>query len=315
VTVNKIAPVGVVFPTSATLTFGETLGDAVLSGDEEGEGTFSWWVGNEFEPTVEQSGNFTMTFTPNDAENYNTVMDDVEVTVNRAAQTAPDAPTLLSKTTTSITLNEIDGAEYKEGEEGDWQDSPIFEGLTPYTEYTFYARLIQTANHATSPISAASEIIRTDCEHDMVDVDVEQAATCVAEGVRNTKCEHGCGHTDTRDIPKLTGDECGDESSIRDNTKNNNGQGIIFVGGNIVKNKAEIAVADGTIMRVFVYDALGNAVFRRDAMPCVSNCSITWNLRNSAGRYVANGTYLVIVEARKKDGWIQTYSAKLGVKR
>ena len=43
--------------------------------------------------------------------------------------------------------------------------------------------------------------------------------------------------------------------------------------------------------------------------------AIVWDLRNSAGRLVANGTYLVIAEVRGANGKIYAYSARLGVKR
>jgi hypothetical protein len=42
---------------------------------------------------------------------------------------------------------------------------------------------------------------------------------------------------------------------------------------------------------------------------------ITWNLTNNSGRYVANGTYLVIAEVKGEKGKTYAYSAKLGVRR
>jgi hypothetical protein len=42
---------------------------------------------------------------------------------------------------------------------------------------------------------------------------------------------------------------------------------------------------------------------------------LTWDLRNTAGRYVVNGTYLVVVETKDKNGRTKKYSEKLGVKR
>jgi hypothetical protein len=75
-------------------------------------------------------------------------------TVNKAAQAAPAAPTLAGKTGASVTLNLIEGAEYRRDTEG-WQDSPTFYGLTPNTGYAFYARMKATGNHEASPVSEA----------------------------------------------------------------------------------------------------------------------------------------------------------------
>jgi|GEM_PF-992303 len=66
---------------------------------------------------------------------------------------APDAPTLLDKTDTSVTLTpnatlefRVDGAL--------WQDSNVFTDLSPSTTYTFTARIKETANSEASAESA-----------------------------------------------------------------------------------------------------------------------------------------------------------------
>jgi hypothetical protein len=93
------------------------------------------------------------------------------VTVAKATQTAPSAPTLSSKTATSITLNEIAGAEYsKDGET--WQDSPTFTGLTPNTSYTFYARIKGDATHETSPASDGFTVKTYDTQAELISLSV-----------------------------------------------------------------------------------------------------------------------------------------------
>ena len=64
-------------------------------------------------------------------------------------------------------------------------------------------------------------------------------------------------------------------------------------------------------MKIIIYDNVGNIVFYTNA--CGNE--ISWDLRNSAGRIVANGTYLVIAEAKDRNGRVYNYSARLGVKR
>ena len=57
-------------------------------------------------------------------------------------------------TGTSITLNAIEGAEYKLGENGTWQDSLTFSNLAPVTEYTIFVRYKETDTvYASDPVS------------------------------------------------------------------------------------------------------------------------------------------------------------------
>jgi len=84
-TVSKANPT-ITFPTGATLTYGETLGEATLSGAYTPTGTFAFATPN-YKPSVTESGNFNMTFTPDDTGNYNTLTEQVAVTVNRKALT------------------------------------------------------------------------------------------------------------------------------------------------------------------------------------------------------------------------------------
>lgn len=70
---------------------------------------------------------------------------------------APSAPTMASRTDTTIVLNVIVGAEYNV-DGGEWQDSPEFTGLTPLTEYTFRARIKETATMQASLQSSPTSI-------------------------------------------------------------------------------------------------------------------------------------------------------------
>ena len=74
----------------------------------------------------------------------------------KAEKTAPAAPTLKDRTYTSITLNTIEGAQYR-CNDGAWQTTPEFTGLTAGTTYTFEAYYPETADCKASPTSGAVE--------------------------------------------------------------------------------------------------------------------------------------------------------------
>ena len=72
--------------------------------------------------------------------------------IKKAEQPMPDAPQMESHTDTSITLVAIEDGEYNmNGSE--WQESPVFEGLTPNTSYVFTQRKKETRSHYASPAS------------------------------------------------------------------------------------------------------------------------------------------------------------------
>ena len=83
---------------------------------------------------------------------------------------------------------------------------------------------------------------------------------------------------------------------------------------NVVSDKAEFEVilpSDKVLeVKAVIYDNTGNVVFEKSER----GAKLSWNLTNAAGRNVANGTYLIIAEARGIKG-TYAYSAKVGVKK
>ena len=69
-----------------------------------------------------------------------------DMTISKAPQTMTTAPTIARRTTTTIALNPVPGAEYSIDGGETWQDSPKFTGLDPDTAYTFTQRLKETDN-------------------------------------------------------------------------------------------------------------------------------------------------------------------------
>ena len=74
----------------------------------------------------------------------------------KAEKTAPAAPELNDRTSTSITLKTIEGAQYR-CNGGAWQTSPEFTGLTAGTAYTFEAYYPETNDCKASPVSEKAE--------------------------------------------------------------------------------------------------------------------------------------------------------------
>ena len=74
----------------------------------------------------------------------------------KTEKTAPAVPTLKDRTYTSITLNTIEGAQYR-CNDGAWQTSPEFTGLTAGTTYTFEAYYPETDTYKASSASEKVE--------------------------------------------------------------------------------------------------------------------------------------------------------------
>lgn len=119
------------------------------------------------------------------------------------------------------------------------------------------------------------------------------------------------------DSIKITINE-NDETPINKTTKSGK-YGLRFA-QNIVSEKAEIYVGlpeqeKISETKITIYDNIGNLVFNSRGVLNTPYNKIVWDLRNSAGRFVANGTYLVIAEVKNLNGITYIYSTKLGVKR
>ncbi|MBQ9469236.1 MAG: dockerin type I repeat-containing protein [Clostridia bacterium] len=78
---------------------------------------------------------------------------EVKAPTTKPEAPVPSAPTLSSKTATTVTLKSESGYEYKR-ENGSWQKSATFTGLTPNTVYNFYRRTAENAQYLPSAASA-----------------------------------------------------------------------------------------------------------------------------------------------------------------
>ena len=76
--------------------------------------------------------------------------------------------------------------------------------------------------------------------------------------------------------------------------------------------KIEVKTPEKSQFNLIVFDNLGNVAFETSGK---SSDTFTWDLKNKASRFVGNGTYLVVVEARGVSGRSYTYLNRLGIRR
>ncbi len=135
------------------------------------KGTFSWKKNGEaiVEDTIfklADAGAYTLVFLPADTNAYATAELPVTITVTKKENTLkPIAPTVASKTDSSVTLSTYVGdqmVEYgiKQGNEYRWQESPKFEKLSPYSDYTFALRYAAT-DEVEAGAAGASVTVKT----------------------------------------------------------------------------------------------------------------------------------------------------------
>ena len=75
---------------------------------------------------------------------------DAAMTISKAAQAMTATPAIADRTTSTIALTAIPGAEYSMDGGGTWQDDPRFTGLASNTAYTFSLRMKETDNYLSS---------------------------------------------------------------------------------------------------------------------------------------------------------------------
>jgi len=160
---------------------------------------------------------------------------------------------------------------------------------------------------------------------------VSHVATCELPGVMNrtrncTLCS--AINEAMRLILQLNGEDCGG-SYARDGR-----DGAIYgikPESTIVSEIARIFVItpQKAAGRMAIFDNLGNLVFTEsnvgatgsralvtdDEKISAHKSTVVWNLTNSAGRMVSNGTYLIVVEMRGENGELYRYAARIGVRR
>ena len=165
-TIAKASLTAVSVAQNGTLTYTgneqapEVTADATAAGGQTVTFTYSLTSGSGYGamPSFTDVADCGTVYYKASAPNHNDATGSFTVTMNKADQSAPSAPTGES-TLNSITLNTITDGEYKLGD-GEWGTQYAFDGLTMNTDYTFYQRIKGDANHNASPSSDAA-VIRT----------------------------------------------------------------------------------------------------------------------------------------------------------
>ncbi len=148
----------ITFPTAKSITYGQTLRDAILTGGTTQYGTFAWENPNDT-PTATDVENGSLQayviFTWNEASKNEYALEDDEMTITQVVNVRvykqengnyAATPVLTNRTANSIQVTEIAGIEYSL-DEMSWQTSGIFTDLTPFTSYNVYAREAETVTH------------------------------------------------------------------------------------------------------------------------------------------------------------------------
>ncbi len=145
-----------------------------------GEIHYQWGSTSDSLVPPTDAGNYTVHASIPQQDNYTAARTTAALvlTINKADQTAPSAPTAGDGNVKdiSITLDTIENAEYSRNGTT-WQDSPEFTGLSPNTEYTFYARLKADKNHNASSNSNGAAIKTKKTMLDNADVTVSGTYT------------------------------------------------------------------------------------------------------------------------------------------
>jgi hypothetical protein len=109
-----------------------------------------------------------------------------------------------------------------------------------------------------------------------------------------------------------------DGTPVRENKKADKKYGIMLDKNPVMTDYAQIKmrIPEKSEVKLAVYDNTGNLMFYSECETRNSELATkAWNLTNADGRKVANGSYLVVVEAKGQSGKVYRYSAKLGVNR
>ena len=268
VNVTKATPYITEIPIADTLTYGETLKDAALTGgkvqysaDEaiEVAGTFTWKLADT-KPTVADSDstNYIVVFTPDDSVNYATVETPVCVTVQKAqkAPNMPEASMEVDYTKTTVSVVTLP-AGWK------FDDADIDKKLEVDVPVTVTAKYAgeNAGNYEVESVEIT--LTRKACTHPTTKWIVDKEATVDAEGSRHKECTFCKTVLSTETIAKLEAPT--PDVTIRYTTHvqtygwqgDENNASKWFVNGKMAGTSGKAKRLEGIKIRVYGNDNLG----------------------------------------------------------
>ena len=123
-------------------------------------------------PTYAGSYTVTITLTPNVGYTLDTTTITGQLIIEKAPKVMENAPVITQTTTTSILVENVTDAKYSlDGTT--WQDSTIFDGLNPGTEYTIYQYYPESTNYLASNITSTNVSLLPDADRDGIPDDLD----------------------------------------------------------------------------------------------------------------------------------------------
>ena len=126
-------------PAGATVAYQWYAGSAVINGAN----------GNSYVITASDIGKAIKVIVSGTGD-YTGAVESAPVIADKAKADPPPKPKVLLVTSTTVTLEPLDGCEYRMSGTSTYSDSTVFTGLTPGRNYTFYQRRKETATHYAS---------------------------------------------------------------------------------------------------------------------------------------------------------------------
>lgn len=182
---DKTAPV-ITVPAKVSVTAGSTYADVIekidaakKTGDTAGTFTIAGVTDMTKALAVSDSGEITIQFEPTDSKNYSSAEKKIALEVTKSENTVkPAKPTVVKKTSTSVTLKAVSGVEYGVRVAGvtgtfSWQSENEFTALDSYQSYEFVVRTVETASQTASPSSDALLVTTYKKASDCYQVDLD----------------------------------------------------------------------------------------------------------------------------------------------
>ena len=128
--------------------------DGVQSAEVTYSGTTNAGVSYRSTTPPAEAGQYAVTILlrPESGYTLSTSLLGSKMTIERAPQVMPEAPSIARVTTATVTVNPIAGAEYNGNNGAARQTSNSFTGLAPETSFTVLVRLAETPNYQASEV-------------------------------------------------------------------------------------------------------------------------------------------------------------------